>query len=37
MRKLVLVFGILAGVVSVGECIEAENKISAEDIVRMYS
>lgn len=33
MRKLVLVFGILAGVVSVGECIEAENKISAEDIV----
>lgn len=33
MKRLVLAFGILAGVASVGECIEAENKISNEDIV----
>lgn len=32
MKKLALACGILVGVASVGECIEAENKISAEDI-----
>lgn len=33
MRKLAPACGILAGVASVGECIEAENKISTEYIV----
>lgn len=33
MKKLALACGILVGVVSVGECIQAENKISAENIV----
>lgn len=33
MKRLVLMFGILVSVASVGECIEAENKISFEDMV----